>query len=178
MPLERARGRARFIAINNSWALAPWADLLYAADYKWWKSVDGLPEFRGLKMAGEKRAREEFEGIEYLAVSRDDRLDLSADLKVGSGSNSGFQMLNAAAVKFRCGKIILVGFDMRLDMGLHWHGPHPKGMNNPSERNIGRMRRAMENAAKPLAALGVTVINASPVSALENYPKMAFEDAL
>jgi len=178
VPLERARGRARFIAINNSWALAPWADLLYAADYKWWKSVDGLPEFRGLKMAGEKRAREEFEGIEYLAVSRDDRLDLSADLKVGSGSNSGFQMLNAAAVKFHCRKIILVGFDMRLDMGLHWHGPHPKGMNNPSERNIGRMRRAMENAAKPLAALGVTVINASPVSALENYPKMAFEDAL
>lgn len=178
VPLEKAKGRARFIAINNSWVLAPWADLVYGADYKWWKSVNSLPEFGGLKMAGEKRASEEFEFVKYLQVSRDDRLDLSADLKVGSGSNSGFQMLNAAAVKFHCKKIILVGFDMRLDKGLHWHGAHPKGMNNPSERNIGRMRRAVDGAAKVLTGLGVTVINTSGESALQNYPKMDFMDAL
>lgn len=179
MPLEKAKGQARFIVINNSWILAPWADLLYAADYKWWKSVDGMPEFGGLKMAGEKRASEEFEFVKYLQVStKDDRIDLSPDFKVGSGSNSGFQMLNAAAVKFHCRKIILVGFDMRLDKGLHWHGAYPKDMNNPGPNNIGRMRRSVDNAARVLAGLGVTVINASAVSALENYPKMDFMEAL
>lgn len=96
---------------------------------------------------------------------------------LGDGGNSGFQAINLAV---QCGaaKIILIGFDMRLDLGLHWHGKHGRGLNNPSERNLARWRRILDASAPRLAELGVSVINCSAVSALEAYPKMRLSEAL
>jgi hypothetical protein len=36
----------------------------------------------------------------------------------------------------------------------------------------------MDAAAETIAAMGITVINASPISALVNYPKMSLLEAL
>jgi hypothetical protein len=107
---------------------------------------------------------------------RDDILLTQAG-EIGWGGNSGFHALNLAA-QFAAAKIILVGYDMRLDRGLHWHGPHPKGQNNPLAKNVERWRRAIDNAAPVFEALGVPVINASPVSTLTAYPKMTLTEAL
>lgn len=75
-------------------------------------------------------------------------------------------------------KIILVGFDMRIDLGIHWHGRHPPGMNNPSQANVIKWRAVLDGVAGQLSDLGVTVINCSPVSSLAAYPKMTFAEAL
>lgn len=90
---------------------------------------------------------------------------------IGDGGNSGFQALNIA-VQFGAKRIVLVGFDMRLDRGIHWHGRHPKGLNNPQDLNIVRWRKAINGAAVELAELGVEVLNASPVSTLTAFPKV------
>lgn len=95
---------------------------------------------------------------------------------MGWGGNSGFHALNLA-VQFGVSKIILVGFDMSLDHGVHWHGKHV-GLNNPTVRNVDRWRRCIDAAAEPIEALGITVVNTSPVSALQNYPKMSLAEAL
>ena len=105
-----------------------------------------------------------------------DRLELEPPGTVGWGGNSGFHALNLA-VQLGAAKIILVGYDMRLDHGVHWHGPH-KGLNNPHPTNVERWRRVVDAAAEVIAALGIKAINASPISALENYPKMTLEAAL
>lgn len=97
--------------------------------------------------------------------------------KIGWGGNSGFHALNLAA-QFAASKVILVGYDLRLDLGLHWHGKHPNGQNNPLEKNVERWRRAIDNAAPVFDALGVPVINTSQPSALRAYRKMSFEDAM
>lgn len=95
---------------------------------------------------------------------------------VGWAGNSGFHCLNLA-VQFLAAKIILVGFDMTVAHGLHWHGKHV-GLNNPTDRNVARWRRCVDAAAEVIDALGIKVVNASQISALQNYPKMSLEEAL
>jgi hypothetical protein len=43
------RGRVKVIAINDAHRLAPWADVLYSSDRRWWSHYKGVPEFAGLK---------------------------------------------------------------------------------------------------------------------------------
>jgi hypothetical protein len=97
--------------------------------------------------------------------------------RIGDGGNSGFQAINLA-LQFGASKIILVGYDMRLDRGVHWHGRHGSGLNNPRDVNVMRWRRAIDAAAPTAARLGVRIINASMESALCAYPKMSIEQAL
>src|SRR5262245_16545450 len=97
---------------------------------------------------------------------------------VGAGGNSGSQCLNLA-VQFRPKLILLVGFDMRIDLGEHWHPRHYPPLSNPHPNdNLPRWRKAIDGVAADLSALGVRVINCSPVSALKAYPKMSIEEAL
>lgn len=65
---------------------------------------------------------------------------------------------------------------MRLDRGAHWHGKHPPGLNNPSDDNLVKWRKAFRG--RGLAELGVEVLNASPVSTLTAFPIVTFEEAL
>ena len=102
--------------------------------------------------------------------------------RVGAGSragggNSGFQALNLAA-QFGATKIILVGFDMRVDRGVHWHGRHGAGLNNPREANMVSWRSALNASGTVLARYGVTVINASAESTLTAFPIMNIAEAL
>lgn len=74
-------------------------------------------------------------------------------------------------------RIVLVGYDMTIERGLHWHGAH-EGLNNPQERNVLRWRRVIDDAAGTIKALGIPVYNASCGSALQAYPKLTLEEAL
>jgi hypothetical protein len=96
---------------------------------------------------------------------------------IGWGGNGGFQAINIV-IQTRAPRIALVGFDMRLDLGAHWHGAHGRGLNNPTAPNVERWRRVVDGAHTVTSALGVKVVNCSPVSALVNYPKMSIEAAL
>lgn len=177
VPVEMARGRARFIAVNNSWRLAPWADILFACDVSWWRHARGAPEFVGLKLSTDQIAAREFEDVHKVGIKRgDDRLELAEMGTVGWGGNSGFHALNLA-VQFGAAKIILVGYDMTVSYGEHWHGRHPDGMHNPTPGNVARWRRAVDAAAKVIPD-GIRVFNCSPISALQNYPKVTFEEAM
>lgn len=157
--------------------MAPWADLLYACDRAWWEKFSGCPDFHGVKLSADRSGTLAHWGISSLSVNKSsDCLELIDHGSVGWGGNSGFQALNIA-VHFRCRKIILVGYDMTLANGVHWHGKHPRGMNNPSEQNIARWRRCIDAAADTLRSIGVDVVNASAISALMNYPKMTLTEA-
>lgn len=96
---------------------------------------------------------------------------------IGWGGNSGFHAVNLAA-QFGAAAILLVGFDMRLDHGIHWHGKHGNGLNNPMTKNVERWRRAVDGCKPVLDALGIKSFNCSPISALTAYPKMSFDEAL
>src|SRR5690606_20149057 len=117
-----AQGKARVIVINNSWQLAPWADLLYACDGRWWETY--RPEFSGLRVSQDPRAGE-FNALRVPSVPEP---GLSLDpLRIHRGGNSGYQALNLA-VLLGCARVLLVGYDMK---GDHWHPPHQDS--NPDE---------------------------------------------
>ncbi len=177
--LEFARGKARVIVINTSFRLAPWADVLYACDGKWWLlNKDAVKDFPGLLISQDMRALRHVERVQKVTCRRTKptKLHMGTPGLLGWGGNSGFHALNLAA-QFRAKKIILVGYDMTLDKGVHWHGKH-HNLNNPTEKNVTGWRTAIDTVAPQLADLGILVINASPISALKAYPKMSLEDAL
>lgn len=167
------------IAINSSIRLVPDADVLFACDHAWWKKyIAELSEYQGLMLTTDTRYVTREWGVKQVRCDRfSDRLRMEAYNLVGWGGNSGFQALNLA-LQFGVSRIILVGYDLNLDRGTHWHGDHPVGMSNPKQRNVDRWRKAIDNAAPDIERLGVEVINTSVDSALKAYKKMPFEEAL
>ena len=89
------------------------------------------------------------------------------------GDNSGFQALNLA-ILFGSPYIVLVGFDMRHIAGKsHFFGNHPPGLFQRGEYESFAL---MFDKAPPPD--GVTIINATPDSALKCYESMCLEDAI
>jgi hypothetical protein len=108
----------------------------------------GVPEFAGLKITQDPTAAINY-GLRKVTLQKGrDEILVEEAGAIGWGGNSGFQALNLA-VQFGAARIVLVGFDMTRLNGIHWHGPHPSRLNNPS-----------------------------PVSALAAYPKVSLEEAL
>lgn len=177
---EMCRGHD-VIAVNDAWRLIPWAVALYACDAKWWAHHKGAPEFRGERWSShgpgnsndKRRVAREY-GLRLVA-GRNGR-GLSDDPAfINLGRNSGFQALGLA-VLFGARRIVLVGFDMSVRGGRrHFFGDHPRPLSN-----FGDYRRfvpAFEEAAKALPP-GVTVINATPGSALKCFPFVPLAEAL
>lgn len=131
-----------------------------------------------MKLSVDRKCQERRWGVQAVGINKnDDRLELMKFGTVGWSGNSGFHALNLA-VQFMAAKILLVGYDMTLAHGLHWHGRHTGGLNNPTAGNVERWRRCIDAAAEVIDALGIKVINASPISALTKYPKMTLLEAM
>lgn len=135
--------------------------------------------FQGLKLSVDRLCQRRPWNVKQVLLDKpaNDKLELLKFGTVGWGGNGGFHCLNLA-VQFIPKKIILIGFDMTLAYGVHWHGPHPRGMNNPKERSVARWRLVLDAAAPLIAQLGISVINTSSISALQNYPKMPILEAI
>lgn len=175
-PLEKAEGKARCIAVNNGWQLAPWADILYAHDGRWWREYGAAAEagFRGLRIAGPGTAA--VDGTVEV-VRGYDGIVLHPPGRVGWAGNSGFHAFNLA-LQFNVARILLVGFDMTTANGTHWHADHPRHMGNPRANGVEGWRMKMDAAAPVALRLGVEVVNCSAVSALQAFPKMGLMEAL
>jgi len=187
--LAHAERRARCIAINDAYHLAPWADVLYAADARWYwwqqhgKSAVGLglsPEivrrnwadYRGEKCSIESSSMAWDESVHFLRNLHGNchGVGLSCDNRaLVTGRNSGFQALNLAVLA-GARKIVLLGFDggKAKDGRSHWFGDHPEAT---PDAVYSYFRQAMSAAENALADLGVEVLNCSPGSMIDSFPK-------
>jgi len=180
--VDKLQGRAKVIVINESWQLAPWADVLYGCDGQWWKWRDGVRKFKGIRLSYDADACNLYRDLGmrriYIPDRKSDVIVWEPLGHVGAGGNSGFQALNLAA-QFGGSRILLVGYDMRVDLGSHWHQPHYPPLSNPHPNdNLPRWRAAVDGAHEVLSSRGIEVINCSLVSALKAYPKMTIAEAL
>lgn len=180
----------RVLAVNDAYSVMPWADAMYACDNHWW-----LAEGRDVsKFAGElwtshewidhphevhiNDAREvvkKFPRVQL--VQGQDGAEFSFDQQfIRYGNNSGFQAINLALLK-GCRRIVLVGFDMRYVGGqAHYFGNHPKGMHQNTDEQYRKYIDKFAFAAQRLPK-GVSIVNATPGSALTCFPMMSLEDA-
>lgn len=191
--LGRVRG-FRCIAVNSAYLLAPWAAVLYAADSHWFRwHTNGIPvgmwtadyvRHAFASFAGQKCSIENSGGnitddaVHMLRNKHHPSLGygLSTDPRyLVTGANSGVQALNLAILA-GAKKIILLGYDGKPDGDrTHMLGPHPRPT---PEAAYPLYVSAMDAARKQVEELGVTVINASPGSAINAWQKMRLEDAL
>lgn len=177
------RGKFRVIAIKECAVdLVPWADVAYGCDSAWWIYRQGLPKFKGIKVAW-GRAAGRFSGINLIRIRETNRSTRNAreyvdhiitdELGViGSGRGSGFQAINLA-VQFGARRIALIGFDLS---GSHYYGRNWwRDCGNPDEHQFARCRQAYEANAPILKTLGVDVVNLSPVSRVAGFRNSTIE---
>lgn len=176
--------QVRVIAVNNAYRIAPWADMCYFADSQWWGWHKDKPEFRAF--AGEKCSIQNTgmmvdDGAVHLLRNRNfpshgTGLSLDPEYLV-TGSHSGWQALNVAVLA-GAATIVLLGYDAREPAAGHpghFFGEHP--IPTPIAA-FAAYRHAFKAGAAAVKAAGVRVLNCSPDSAIDSFPKMALEEAL
>lgn len=179
MPLHLSQraGRCRVIAIKSAWHEVPWADVLYGIDLGWWVANKGAKGFPGLKCSPSPTAARVF-GLRQTRVKLGARLILEPVGTLGcglrhGGGHSGWQAINLA-VQLGARRIVLAGFEMRFNP----RAVPAAGVAKPDAKRIERWRTEMDAAAPEFEGIGCEVINATPGSALRNYPVASLEDAL
>ena len=168
------RGRVRVIAVNDSWRLCPWADMLYAADPRWWRYHTYATEFEGERWTQNQGPRGWLDEAEAWGItvvtSKHKSTGLSLDPSyVHTGWNSGFQAFNIAVLSGAT-EILLLGIDLALlDGKRHWFGNHQGTLNRESPYD--RFRAAFEESVPQLDQLSINVVNCSLRSSLTCFER-------
>lgn len=169
------RGRARVIVVNDSYQLAPWADVLYWADMKWWRAHQGdvIDNFAGLTVSVDQPRLSWVKSLHDLG-----QLGLSHDpTGIYRGNNSGYAAISLAYL-FGVKRICLLGYDMRtVDGKTHWHRGHswnPETIAKADRKLSESFIPTFEYLRDPLAKTGVEVWNCTPGSALHTWPFRPF----
>lgn len=151
-----ATGRVGVIAVNNAFQLAPWADVLCAADPAWWNNYKAAHAFEGQKLCPKT--------VPGIVTWKPSGYALS--------QNSGLYGMHIA-VSRNAPRIVLLGFDMKADGKTHFFGDHPKPLSNPNQRIFQRHLAEFKFWYELLP-----VINCTPGSALEKFPHGHLEEEL
>ncbi len=177
--INRLRGY-RCIAVNNSYTIVPWAETLWFGDLRWWwwhreelakinMSIATCCENQRIKSDIVDQSRLTF-------YSRDFRRYGICTIKdrVCWNSNSGASAINLA-YWMGAKTIILLGFDMHFVKGQkNYHKDHPIKDGNPFKRHI----KCFPFIKSDAQALGLTIINATPGSAIIEFPICTLEEFL
>ncbi len=169
----RDTGTARaIVVVNDAYVLAPWADVLYACDGSWWEAHAGAPSFRGQKVSGTRHGAAW--GAQCLVTDR--RHGLSDDPTTLAGSNSGYQAMNFAVLS-GASRVVLLGYDCRPSQTgqTHFFGSHRHASHEPP---FGLFLGEWPSACQPLEDAGVSVVNATPDSAITCFPTATLTEAL
>lgn len=179
--VDTLRGRCRVLVVNNAYQLAPWADALYAADERWWGTYRSAIDFAGLKMTCHVVNSSIPKSVRRVQLCNEceekeprySEIIVGEDV-IGRGGNSAFQALNLAVV-FGAKTVFLLGFDF---CGSHWHEPHPEPLKRTRDSTRLKWRDMLDAQSKRLQEMGITVLNCSSVSLLQNYRKVLLQDVL
>ena len=173
--VEFCKGKAKVYAVKECRHLAPWADVLYAADQDWWELNKGCPDFAGEKWTvceqGDEKVALKY-GLNYLHFKPNDKWSFDPTY-LATGGNSGFQAVNLAVLQ-GAARVILLGYDMG-----HEHGTPKHWWTGQYERPI-RSSNFQEwiekfNAAAPL--IPVPVLNATRKTNLRCFARVPIEEA-
>lgn len=199
--VDACRGRARVIAVNTSYWLAPWADILYFSDECWWtwhyggiyvktvghraveercKPDPRYRAFAGMKVALANAATPNAMRLEpaLRVLQNYDENPGFCDIRDGvyTGRSSGAQAIQLAR-HLGAARAVLLGFDMRAVAGrTHWHMAHHRETAVQDFRNV--MLPGFQGLARDLPRVGLEVLNATPGSAIDCFPRATLAEAL
>ena len=185
--ISKLQGR-HVVVVNSAYEATPWADYLFFGDERWWYDHRKRPEilkFKGRFVTPSQAAV----GNNLLRLWRyTPNLDLKRG-KLGPGlttnpmavvsQRTSLQGAMNLVAHFGVSRMVLLGADMcRGENGAtHHHKPH-KWQNKPGNKTWDMQMDQLVLIVEPLRALGVEVLNASPISRIPWWPKVNFEDTL
>lgn len=161
----RAAQGGLVIVTNTSFRAAPWADVLFFHDWRWWE-------------VHQAEVRQSFPGLKVTIATRRDPavislagLDFDAYLNAGGGAIS-------LALLGGCQRVICLGLDAQVGPQgqTHWHGSHPKPCGDAVSLPIWAEKFA--DLARVAQARGVPILNASRATALDCFPRVTLEEVL
>lgn len=146
---EKDKENRLVIAVNETYRRAPFANILYACDSKYWRvNYDRIVK----NFDGELATHSVVQGVPKL-LFRDYH-------------NSGANAI-ALAADLGCEKIFLLGYDCSIKNGYHWHGKHGKGFNDCAKiENWPNIFRAVQENVQ-----GRKVVNLSRYTELNVFEK-------
>lgn len=162
------RARVPTIVVNNTFRLAPWADMLYAADSEWWQFTPEAHLFAGLRVSIDSGVR--IKGVHLLRNTGQTGFDPNPT-NLRTGGNSGYQAVHIAA-HAGAARILLCGFDMRPG---HWHAEHTHPLR---ETGADHYLRWIERFDTLKAECPAQIVNCTPGSALRCFDFADLEVAL
>lgn len=140
--LARRSNRCRVIAVKDSVLLAWWADILFAADARYWTRRWGWKDFHGRRVGLAESPNPARYELLLLQRTGFEGCDLRPGY-VATHGNSGAMAVQLAA-QLSDDKIVLAGFDMKPGVDeRHWFG----------ENEWGPPRRNMDNWASSFRAI-------------------------
>lgn len=175
------------IGVNSAFLLGDWIDLVVFGDKTWYNdNSTRLLKFPGLKVGCHGHIdsnRGRMEGIKFMA--RDKQITWGISDKpgyIGWNGNTGAVAINIA-IHAGAKRIILLGFDMKLDEDnkQHWHSLYKTANRKDFRRRslpFDRHMRAFGPINRMARQRGVEIINANPDSAIEEFKKIPLEELL
>lgn len=147
------------VAINSSWAMAPFCKIVFAGDYAWWNKNKDLISI------GAERWTSCVDAAHFFGIKH-------YHSKIYAW-NSGLRAIELVET-FGAKKAILLGFDCRVDFGKHWHPDHV-GTSNPNPKVCLDWKQQFNRYARTTK---MEIVNCSRDSALLCFPRVNLEDAL
>lgn len=169
------------IGINVSFLIGNWIDVMFFGDMNpYLQYREKLAQFPNLRVCCHPQI-EKVHWIKYLM--RDPRCRGISDnpKSVCWNFNSGAAAISMAA-NAGAARIILLGFDMNLDANAvqHWHNLYGRGQIKDQKRlaklPFNRHLKGFAEIARDAKRRGISILNASPTSAIVEFPKFSVKD--
>lgn len=152
------------VGVNSAWMTAPWIDVLYAGDNRYWKANIKAIDAAGITAKRYSRSSKAEKAVEARYVKT----------RLGQDYNSG-QMAIELAIRRDADLVILLGFDCSIKHGIHCHGPH---VDTPNPNEV-RCNRWKEQFARiPRVYPKANVVNCSRYTEIDCFPKRSLEEVL
>lgn len=163
------------VVTNTTFRMAPWADVLFGFDARWWSTKDPATGLTHAQESARVFAGRRFTKSELGPTYGVETLHGSSWFR-GFG-NSGCCAI-ALAVHAGAARVILLGFDSTFGPKgeRHWHGNHPGGLGNCA--SIARWPAHFKRTAHMAKLAGVVVLNCSRRTALDCFDRVPLEQAL
>lgn len=172
------------IGINVAYLIGDWLDMVFFGDNNFFlQHMQGLADYPGLKVSCSP-VTIKHPWVKYLPRDTKKRRGISSNNRsVSWNHNSGAAAISVAAYT-GANRIILLGFDMKLnnDKRQHWHDVYKRGVyddpNKLKKLPFYRHLAGFKFIAQDAARMGIEIINASPNSAISDFPKIAVSKLL
>lgn len=179
---ERVRAR-RTIVVNTSCMLAPWGSVLFFTDSGWYEPRrDIVKNWPGEVMSMSRTAKRELPNkVKRIQGCGDPMFPPKFPVPgsmpfVQQGRSSGHTAVSLA-IGLGASRVVLLGYDMRIIDGReHHHSEYtgPRDLNQYAREFVPAFNGWSAAAQK----IGVTVQNATPDSAVTEFPFVSFDEVL